>query len=71
LCVLSLSIDSRTEPEAGSPEEVERVIGVAPAETIEFPGESRNVQSVAIVPRHGKTQQRQLPGTEQPVMSIV
>ena len=38
--VLSLSIDGRAEPGAGSPEEVERVISCAPAETIEFPGES-------------------------------
>ncbi|UQD71402.1 hypothetical protein JEY40_37045 [Bradyrhizobium japonicum] len=65
--VLALSIDGRAEPGAGSTEEVTGTVGVAAAETIEFAGERGDIQSVAILPRYGEAQQRQLPGAEQPV----
>ncbi|MCP3374124.1 hypothetical protein [Bradyrhizobium cajani] len=64
--VLLLPADRRAEVGAGSPEEVERILGAA-TETIELGCESCNIEPVGIVERHRKAQQRQLPGPQQPV----
>ncbi len=71
LRVLLLPADCRAELGAGSPEEVERVLGaVAAALTIELGRECRDIEPVGIIQRHGKAQQRQLPGAEQPMGSF-
>jgi hypothetical protein len=54
---------------AGAPEEVQRILAVAPAaETIELGCECGNIEPIGIASRHGKAQDCQLPGAEQPVM---
>ena len=69
LRILPLPGECRAEPGAGSSEEVEGVPGVI-AETIELGRKRRNVEPVGFIPSHGKAQQRQLPGAEQPVRSF-
>lgn len=66
--VLSLPADGRAELRAGPPEEVERVPAVTlVAGTIELRCERHKIEPVGLIHRHGKAQQRQLPGAEQPV----
>ena len=68
ICVLVLPADGRTQLRAGPPEEVERVVGgTLAAGTIELRRERGDIEPVALIQCHGKAQQRQLPGAEQPV----
>lgn len=49
------SADGRAELGAGSSEEVERLVGGAPAtEAIELRRECRHVEPVGLIPRYGK-----------------
>jgi hypothetical protein len=69
LRTLPLPGECCAEPGAGSSEEVEGVLGVT-AETIKLGRQCRNVEPVGFIPRHGKAQQRQLPGAKQLVRSF-
>jgi hypothetical protein len=63
---LPLPADGRTELRAGPPKEVEGVPGAA-AQMIELRRERGDIKPVGLIERHGKSQQRELPGAEQPV----
>ncbi|WP_445217435.1 hypothetical protein ACKWRH_36205 [Bradyrhizobium sp. Pa8] len=66
---LALPADGRTELRAGPPKEVEGVLGAA-AEMIELRCERGDIKPVGLIERHRKSQQRELPGTEQPVRAF-
>lgn len=67
--VLELPADGRAESRARPPEEVEGIPAVAAA-AIELGRERRDIDPVRFIQRHGKTEQGQLPGTEQLVMVL-
>lgn len=70
--VLVLPADGCAQLRAGPPEEMERAAGgTLAARTIELRRERRDVEPVGLIQRHGKAQQRQLPGAEQPVRFFV
>jgi hypothetical protein len=68
LSVRLLPTDRRAKLGTGSPEEVQRAIRVTPTTgAIEFSCEGRDIETIGLIVRHGKAQQRQFPGEKQPV----